>query len=251
VKIDLKSTANFLDMLDVLSRERVVNMQALDWVAIMRLSGDGDLGETVMRYMRYARERPYVNGNSELAFFADTISCHKGCPLVLESVAAHEPFGSQRSVGHLHTLLAQSALCQLSLPGIRAMQVDDLLDARTALRDELLEFRAGILNLTHLLYRQVKGKNDVREIQQEAEVLVNTKIRAALMSLEHRMEQHKTKRIQRMLSGTGRVLVDACTWSLASLGKALLTLAGEIDSVKPPEDQIATYLYKLRRQLKS
>jgi hypothetical protein len=159
----------------------------------------------------------------------------------------------------LSEVLATTAIAQLALPEIRPSHVDDLLEARTALRDELLEFRAGILNLTWLLHQQIKGENDLTEIRQEADMLVSTKIKAAMLSLEHRMRQHENKRIRRMLFGTGRVLVDAAKlllpggWQekLITGGKALLQTATEINSSNPPEDQVATYLYKLKRQFKS
>jgi len=162
-------------------------------------------------------------------------------------------------VEHLSGVLATTAISQLALPEFRPAHVDDLLEARTALRDELFEFRAGILNLTHLLYQQVKDANDLTEVRQEADTLVNTRIKAAVMSLENRMRKHENKRIRRMLLGTGRVLVEAAKMFLpggwqerfVAGGKALLQTATEVDSAKPPEDQIATYLYKLKRQFKS
>ena len=73
------------------------------------------------------------------------------------------------------------------------------------------------------------------------------------------MRQHENRRIRRMLFGTGRVLVDAAKmflpggWQekLLAGGKTLLQTATEIDGARPAEDQIATYLYKLKRRLNS
>jgi len=196
--------------------------------------------------------------------------CSEGLSSIIASTyyklpfTTSEPaFGQQYKPGtpaeHLSEILATTAISQLALPEVHPAHVDDLLEARTVLRDELLEFRAGILNLTWLLHQQIKGKNDLTEIRQEADMLVSTKIKAAVMSLEHRMRQHENKRIQRMLFGTGRVLVDATKmvlpggWQekLVAGGKSLLQAATEVDSAKPPEDQVATYLYRLKRQLKS
>jgi hypothetical protein len=159
----------------------------------------------------------------------------------------------------LTELLAQAAIAQLVLPNITVIAADDLLDVRTKLRDELLSFQEGILNLSWLLHEQVRNSGDLKMLRREADMLVNTKIKAAVLSLEHRMQQHENKRIRRMLFGTGRVLVDAAKMflpggiqeKLVAGGKALLQTATEIDSAKPPEDQVATYLYKLKRHLKS
>ncbi len=156
-------------------------------------------------------------------------------------------------------MLAQSTICQLALPDVKAIHVEDILKARTELKDELLEFRAGILKLTWLLHQQVQNKNDMKQIRQEANTLVNTIIKGSLLSLENRMRQHKKKTIRRMLFGTGRVLVEAtklflpsgAAEKMISGGKSLFQLATEIDNVKPPEDQVATYLYKLRGKLKT
>jgi hypothetical protein len=192
------------------------------------------------------------------AFLSIFASQHERWPLVSNEPGFQWQHLSSTRTKQPSELLAITAISQLSLPHIRPAHVHDLLEARTALRDELLEFRAAILNMTWLLHQQVKGKNDLDEIRQEADMLVNTMIKAAVMSLEHRIQQHENKRIRRMLFGTGRVLVDAATVflpgglqeKLAAGGKALLQTATEICSAKPPEDQIATYLYKLKRYLK-
>jgi len=144
------------------------------------------------------------------------------------------------------------------LPDVRAVSVDNLLEARNELKDELLEFRAGILKLTWLLHHQIQNRTDLEEIRHEADVLTNTVIKGSVLSLENRMRQHKNKRIRRMLFGTGRVLVEAAKLflpggaaeKLIAGGKSLFQLATELDSAKPPEDQIATYLYRLRGKFK-
>ena len=157
----------------------------------------------------------------------------------------------------LSEVLAESAISQLALPDIRIVYVEDLLEARVELKDELLEFRAGILKLTWLLHQHVQNKNDLEQIRQEANTLTNTVIKGSLLSLENRMRQHKKKTIRRMLFGTGRVFVEATKLFLGagaaekmiSGGKSLLQLATEVDGTKLPEDQVATYLYKLKGKL--
>lgn len=157
----------------------------------------------------------------------------------------------------LTEILAQSSIYQLALPDIRATHAEDILEARFQLIDELLEFRAGILKLTYLLHQQVQNKNDLEEIRQEANILTSTIIKGSLLSLEGRMRQHKTKTIRRMLFGTGRILVEATKLffpagtakKMISGGKSLLQLATEIDNATPPEDQVATYLYRLKGKL--
>lgn len=178
-------------------------------------------------------------------------------PLVTDEAYISIANSEEKSAEILSEVLTQSAICQFALPDVKAIHIDDLLEARIELKDELLEFRAGILKLTWLLHQRVENKNDLEQIRQEADTLVNTVIKGSLLSLENRMRQHKKKAIRRILFGTSRVLVEAAKLFLPSGaaekmisgGKGLLQLAMEIDSAKPPEDQVAMYLYRLKGKL--
>ncbi len=238
-----------------LNREAMMHLPAWfwEWIGEPIPTEGTDSGTLYRRIAGGLYEEAYINDISHIIF-----CLQRKFPLYTSNNTTTRSTAME-TIERLSTTLATTAISQLALPQVRPAHVDDLLEARTALKDELLEFRAGILNLTWLLHQQVKGTNDLSEIRQEADMLVNTKIRAAVLLLEHRMQQHENKRIRRMLFGTGRVLVDAAKmflpggWQekLVAGGKALLQTATEIDSAKPPEDQIATYLYKLKRHLKS
>lgn len=194
-----------------------------------------------------------------MTFISVCASIYNKCPLVTNEPILPRRHKLADSTEHLSAVLSKMAISQLALPEVRPVHVHDLLEARSALRDELLEFRAGIRKLTWLLHQQVKGENDLNEIRREADVLVRTVIEGAVMSLENRMRDYDGKRWRRMLFSKARVLVKAAKMfvpgtlqeKLIALGKTTLGLATEKDSAKPPEDQIATYLYKLKRHLKS
>lgn len=191
---------------------------------------------------------------TDTSYMASKAYCY---PLVTDYTELQALNNNEETTKKYAQLLAQSAICQLALPDVKATNAEDILEARTELRDELLEFRAGILKLTWLLYQRVENKNDLEQIRQEAGTLVNTIIKGSLLSLENRMRRHKKKRIRRMLFGTGRVLVEAtklflpsgAAEKMISGGKSFFQLATEIDNVKPPEDQVAMYLYKLKGKL--
>jgi hypothetical protein len=252
---EIRRSIDFLHLLDELSSAGIV--QAVH-------SGSDGWREPLREVHKYPELLEYVRSlrDSQEDFMsfitAYLTSKQRGYPLASEYVPPSY-LNQEVRTPTLCDILGRSAICQLGLPAIKVTGADDLLEARTALRDELLEFRAGIRKLTWLLYQQVKGENDLTEIRREADILVHTAIEGAVMSLEHRMRQHENKRIRRMLSGTGRILVDAAKmflpggWQekLFAGGKTLLQTATEIDSAKPPEDQIATYLYKLKRRFKS
>lgn len=181
-------------------------------------------------------------------------SKHYRCPFISNDKDFQDLDKRPKSLEAFSQVLEQSAICQLALPDVRTVDVEDLLEARRELKDELLEFRAGILKLTWLLNQQINDKNDLEQIRQEADTLTNTIIKGSLLSLKNRMRQHKKKRIRQMLFGTGRILVEAIKLFLPSGaaekmitdGKSLFQLATELDSAKPPEGQVATYLYKLK-----
>jgi hypothetical protein len=243
----IKAGIKFMDMLDVLEREGVVDAKSWEWARRVHSTGGY---ETVTREEMYDVTEAHPQVSLEHALLAYAIAHEQGYPIAVDCLASCEAIDPQRSPEHLDAMLAQSAICQLALPGIEAVHADDLLGARAALADELLEFRAGIRRLTGLLHRQIKESRDLHEIRREADVLVATEIKGALMSLENRMRKHENNRIRKMILRSAPVLVDAGTFSWVSLAKVILTIMGVIDSVKPPADQVATYLYGLKRKLR-
>jgi hypothetical protein len=248
---------DFVNTLEVLQNEGIVQIVTLsNYPYVSRGTLTLEERRSIDDHAESFGVKAFADRQEAMASYA--YSREHNHPLVTECFPLHMTTGPSTSSRQMCDILARSAICQLALPGVEPAQVDDLLEARSSLRDELLEFRAGILRLTWLLHQQIRNKNDLDEIRQEADVLVDTEIKAALMSLENRMRKHKDKRIRQMLFGTGRVLVDAAKLflpggiqeKLMAGGKSLLQLATEIDSVKPPEDQIAIYLYKLKKGLK-
>lgn len=166
------------------------------------------------------------------------------------------PFTTQTSkISSIASLLAHSAITQLALPDIVAYEPEDILLIKETLKEELDEFRVGILDLTWLLRHAVKNGNDFVEIKHEAEFLVNTKIKAALLSLETRMRQHRDGRMRRMLFGASRIFINgvklflpgSASEVLVGAGKSLFQLAVEMDTVKQPENQIASFIYELKK----
>jgi hypothetical protein len=177
----IKAGIEFIDLLDVLEREGVVDANSWEWARRVHSTGGY---ETVTRGEMYDVTEAHPQVSREHALLAYAISHEQGYPIAVDCLASCEARNPQMSTEHLNAMLAQSAICQLALPGIKAVHVDDLLGARAALADELLEFRAGIWKLTRLLHQQIKGSCDLQEIRQEADVLVNTEIKGAVMSLE-------------------------------------------------------------------
>ena len=233
---------NFLRTLEVLERENVVRIITHEEVHKMPsqfLTWSSEVFNSVM--LQAGHGPAAVETLISLG-----LSRYYSCPFISDYISLREDMAKAEI---LLQVLAKCTICQLALPDVRAFHVEDILEARTELKDQLVEFRNGMRDLTWYLYLPAKNRNEIDEIRQDANVLVNTKIAAALMALERRIRQHKKKRIRRMLFSTSRVLIDAGMFSCVSLGKTLLRIAGEIDNVKPPEDQVATYLYRLKERL--
>ena len=252
----LQAAVAYDDMLKVLAKEKVIRLLRVGDFSKLYIPKNKAVRETIKSIFDRL-QTPNGMLPTERTFgvlISYIVSKYFRCPLISDDTVLRSLDNQVKSPDVLSTLLVQSTICQLALPDVRAVHVDDLLKARAELQDELLEFRAGILKLTWLLHQQVQNKKDFEEIRQEANTLTNTVIKGSLLSLENRMRQHKNKRIRRMLFGTGKVLVEAVKLFLPggtvekmiSGGKSLFQLATELDSAKPPEDQVATYLYRLR-----
>lgn len=152
-------------------------------------------------------------------------------------------------------ILAHSTICQLALPDIVAINPGDILLIKDKLNDELIEFRVGILELTWLLRQSVTNKQALDEIRHEAEIIIHSKVKSALTSLEQRIKSHEKGRIRRMLFSSGRVIINSVklflpggvSEMLLGASKSLFQLAVEFDLQKPPSDQVASFIYQLRK----
>ncbi len=151
--------------------------------------------------------------------------------------------------------LASVAVRALVLPELEAYNAEDILEARLKLASDLQAFRAGILDLVWLLYERSGLIDDISKFQRDCEVLVSTKLVAALSSLEAAIHSHKNKGIRRILKTTGGVFMEI---GKASVGGGFLGLLlgasgaalkiSEHMEVSSPTVPIASYLYKIREK---
>ena len=159
-------------------------------------------------------------------------------------------------VDFLANSLAVKTICQLALPEMVTCNVEDILNARDILKDELIEFKSGILELSYILHHGIKNRNNFEEINSECEILVNTKVKAAVCSLENKIKKSRNRRIKNLiLTGSKILLSGGNLLSLGSQGKELMENGLElVDSLKgisefeKPEHKIATYVLNTRKQ---
>lgn len=162
---------------------------------------------------------------------------------------------SSTRVSEVAAFLERRIFERLALPELRAYHVDDILEARLKLCGELQEFRAGVRELVWLLHQRMDISGDVRGLAKECDVLIDTKIWAAVSTLERSIATHQSKRIRRILKTTAGALLEVGRTLLAPtiggslLGgsAALLKIADGLEA-SPPTLQIASLIYKVREK---
>jgi len=154
--------------------------------------------------------------------------------------------------------LAIQTLCTFSLPQLYATKPEDIIDIRNTLKDELIEFKSGILDLTYLLYQTISMK-PTKDIKEEMDFLINTKIKSSVISLEHKITTNKRKSFANIvLNGSkfilsGALLSSGLRNNVNILESGLSTLQSISDfnsSFGKPEDKIASYILEMNRILK-
>lgn len=162
---------------------------------------------------------------------------------------------AKSEIHSMANILAHSAITHLALPDIVAFEPEDILFVRDRFKNELAEFRIGILELSWLLRQGVKNKEDLAEVKYEAEIIVNSKIQAALLSLERKIKSHEKAKVKRILTTSGKILINCVKLFLPtgvsdmilSGSKGIFELAMNLDASKSPNDQVASFIYQLRK----
>lgn len=158
-------------------------------------------------------------------------------------------------VSEVANFLAHRTFHKLALPELRAYHVDDILEARSKLKSELAEFKVGVLELVWLLHQHNDLRGDLRGLGRDCDVLIETKISAAVLSLEQAIAKHESKAIRRMLKATGTALMElgkslitpSIAGALAGGSSALLKLSESMEA-QGPNIQIASFVYKAREK---
>lgn len=162
---------------------------------------------------------------------------------------------SATRVSEISNFLAHRTLQKLALPELRAYHAEDILEARLKLKSELDEFKAGILELVWLLHQRKDISGDLRGLGLDCDLLIETKISAALYSLENAIARHESRVIRRILRATGGALLELGKSLLApSMASALVGGSGALMKVsesldaQAPTIQIASFIYKAREK---
>jgi hypothetical protein len=164
------------------------------------------------------------------------------------------PKPSSSRVSEVATFLAHRTLQRLALPELQAYEPDDILETRVRLKSELLQFRAGMLELVWLLHQKQDIGGDLRGMARNCDVLIDSKIVPAISQLERAIKSHENKRVSRILKLAGGAALDVgkslLTGGLSSaiMGSsgALLKVAEGLEA-REPSAQVASFIYNLRR----
>lgn len=158
-------------------------------------------------------------------------------------------------VSEVANFLAHRTLQKLALPELRAYHAEDILEAKLKLKGELTEFKAGMLELVWLLHQRNDLSGDLKGIGRECDVLIETKITAAISSLEQAIAKHESRAIRRILKTTGGALMElgkslivpSVTGALVGGSGALMKLSDSME-IQAPSIQIASFVYKARNR---
>lgn len=183
-----------------------------------------------------------------------SVAAQVGLPIACTSAQIALSPSSTR-VSEIASFLERRTFERLALPELRAYHVDDILEARLKLRGELQEFRAGIRELVWLLHQRVDISGDLRGLAKECDILIDTKIWAAVSTLEKAIATHQSKKIRRILKTTAGALLEVGKSLLSPTvagpllgGSAALLKVAEGLEVSPPTLQIASLVYKVREK---
>lgn len=165
---------------------------------------------------------------------------------------------NKQYVDFLMNNLAVKSIFELALPEMITSDIDDILYAREKLKDELIEFKSAMLELTYTLHQSLNSVKDFEYINNECEILVNTKVRAAAYSLEHKLKTNKNRRIRDLiLTGSKILLSGGNLLSLGQSGKELIENGigfyesiRDINDIQRPEDKIATFIVNTKKYIK-
>lgn len=182
---------------------------------------------------------------------AYTLSMEYNIPIIRDEVN-----NSQYRAQSLADLFATKILCKLAVPKLNATSPENIIKIRGELKDELIEFRAGVLDMTYLLYQSIRSTpNDVRDINREIEMLIDTKVKSAVMSLEYKIKSNRKKCFSNIVIEGGKFLISGALLKLG-LGNTVSTLNNSAallqsfsdmrDITNKPEDRIASYIVSLR-----
>ncbi|OQW75590.1 MAG: hypothetical protein BVN35_08015 [Proteobacteria bacterium ST_bin11] len=177
-----------------------------------------------------------------------------GLPIVCEH--AHiAPNPSTTRVSEVANFLSHRTFQKLALPELRAYHAEDILEARLKLRDSREEFRVGILELVWLLHQRNDLSDDLSKLGHDCDVLIETKITAAISMLEQAIQKHESKAIRRILRAAGGALVELGKSLIAPSipgvlvgGSGALMKLSESMEAQQPSIQIASFVYKARKR---
>lgn len=211
-----------------------VDFESMDYVPdILRCVEDGEIsGERLLRSMSI-----------------DFLSSALNIPKLMIDERLYQAFSTANGIADK---LAIQSLCNISLPRLSMTKLDDVIYLRKMLKDELSEFRAGVLQLTYLLCKSVDITNK-KDIQYEIDLLVNTKIKAAVIDVENRIKQSNKSIIYKAIVKGSQFLLHAGLVSkgmssaknVVDKGSDFLSTFSNDPVSKSPEEKMAGYLLSI------
>lgn len=170
---------------------------------------------------------------------------------------SHSVNNTRKQIEMFSNKLAIMTLEKFAVPQLFARNYEDIIVARESLKDELLEYKASILELTYLLCKNAQPL-ELFDLHLECTLLIDTKIKASIMRLEESIRQHRKSKIRNLVVNGGKILLSGGNVLIAGEGLKhiienglnLIDATNNLLDCNIPENRIASFVYKANNILK-
>lgn len=152
--------------------------------------------------------------------------------------------------------LALQSLCTLALPRLSSTNIENIVYLRDILKDELTEFKSGILHLTYLIYKSTDIQSEL-DVLNEIDMLIHTRLKAALLDMEnHIKSKNKNLSSKLVIRGTKFILHGLLAKkgfsnikNVIEKGSDLLELMPQSSTFNSPDEKVASYLLSINNNI--
>ena len=213
----------------------------------------------ILQYLLSRQERTTVGDFMRILTSFSIAETYK-IPVISDSFNLkhnHKLDSSKEKIDIVSQYLAILAIGELVFPEFYASNGQDILKAKQKLSNELIEFRAAILDLTYLVSQKTYNKNDVIDYRRECSELVNTKIKSALTLLERRIGEFNRNRILNLTMLGTKIILNLANFFTAGLnvsdafssGVGSIDALDQLNKLESPTNSVATFLVQMKQEV--
>ena len=174
-----------------------------------------------------------INGPSVFVYPANAtaVALKYDLPLVTDIPQMPSPVSHEAPAARALAFALALAAVKMVLPKIKAVHPEQILEARSALRSELLPFRAAMLRLSSDLRQALGAGEGMDALAKEARFLVETRVLPELEVLRARLEDKRGYWRERLVDLTMASPEISQYWASSTPGTALARTLGRVMEV--------------------